>query len=136
MTYEEMEDLRVLDDEDRRKKMASLPFAKEALEFIAESLDSKIALPMGHFLVNDTGSSEELLKLISNAVEVLQCCERCLEQVETGVAELGDCKFVCHECTSNRQLCERCKALGFSTDQWNSTTRPCFSCAESQISCN
>ena len=46
------------------KKEAGLPFAKEALEFIAESLDSKLALLIGHYLVNDTGSSEELWMLI------------------------------------------------------------------------
>ena len=27
------------------------------------------------------------------------------------------------------------QALGFSTDQWKSIIRPCFSCVESQISC-
>ena len=117
MAHEEMSELRDMDDNNRRKKMASLPFAKEALEFIAESLDSKIALPMGHFLVNDTGSSEELWELISNAVKVLQCCERCLQQVETGTAELEDCKIVFHDCTASRQLCEWCKALGYSVGQ-------------------
>lgn len=64
MANEEMSELRDMDDNNRRKKMASLPFAKEALEFIAESLDSKIALLMGHFLVNDTRSSKELWELI------------------------------------------------------------------------
>ena len=135
MAYEEMKEIRNLGDKERRKKVAGLPFAKEALEFIAESLDSKLALPMGHYLVNDTGSSEELWMLISNAVEVLQCCDRCMEQVETGVAELGACKFVCEQCTTDRQLCERCKALNLSSDQWKSITRPCFSCVESQVSC-
>ena len=61
MTFEE---IRFMNDEDRKNKMASLPFAKEALEFITESLDSKIALLMGHFLVYDTGSSEYIWKLI------------------------------------------------------------------------
>ena len=135
MAYEEMEEIRNLGDEERRKKVVGLPFAKEALEFIAESLDSKLALTMGHYLVNDTGSSEELWMLISNAVEVLQCCDRCMEQVETGVAELGACKFVCEQCTTGHQLCERCKALNLSSDQWKSITRPCFSCVESQVSC-
>ena len=60
MAYEEMEEIRKLSDEERRKKVAGLPFAKEGLEFIAESLDSNLLLPMGHYLVNDTGSSEEL----------------------------------------------------------------------------
>ena len=64
MANEEMSELRDMDDNNRRNKIASLPFAKEALEFIAESLDSKIALPMGHFLVNDTRSSKELWELI------------------------------------------------------------------------
>ena len=91
MAYEEMEEIRKLGDKER-KKVAGLPFAKEALEFIAGSLDSKLALLIGHYLVNDTGSSEELWMLISNVVEVLQCCDKCMEQVETGVAELGACK--------------------------------------------
>ena len=106
-----MEEIRKLGNEERRKKVANLPFAKEALKFIAESLDSKLALPMGHYLVNDTGSCEELWMLISNAVEVLQCCDRCMEQVETGVAELGACKFACEQCMTDHQQCERCKAL-------------------------
>jgi len=55
---------------ERRKKVTGLPFAKEALEFIAESLDSNLALPMGHYLVNDTGSSQELWMLTSKAVEI------------------------------------------------------------------
>ena len=59
---------------------------------------------MGRYLVNDTGSSEELWMLISNAVEVLQCC---MEHVETGVAELGACKYVCEQCTTDRQLCQK-----------------------------
>ena len=80
---------------------------------------------MGHYLVNDTGSSEELWMLILHAVEVLQCCDRCMEQVETGVAELGACKFVCKQYTTDHQLCERCKALNISSDQWKSITRPC-----------
>jgi len=50
--------------------VAGLPFAKEALEFIPGSLDSKFALAMGHYLVNDTRSSEELWMLISNAVDI------------------------------------------------------------------
>ena len=54
MAYEEMEEIRKLGDEERRKKVAA---AKEALEFIAESLENKLALPMGHYLVSDTGSS-------------------------------------------------------------------------------
>ena len=41
MAYEEMEKIGKLGDEERRKKVAGLPFAEEALEFIAESLDSK-----------------------------------------------------------------------------------------------
>ena len=61
MAYKEMEEIRKLGNEERRKKVANLPFAKEALKFIAESLDSKLALPMGHYLVNDTGSCEELV---------------------------------------------------------------------------
>jgi len=85
MAYEdsEMEEIRKLGDDERRKQVAGLPFAKEALEFIAESLDSKSALPMGHYLVNDSGSSEEFWMLISNAVEVLQCCDRCMKQVRS-----------------------------------------------------
>ena len=123
MAYEEMEQIRKLGDKERTKKVAGLPFAKEALEFTAESLDSKLALPMGHYLVNGTGSSEELWMLISNAVEVLQCCDRCMEQVDTGVAELGACKFVCKLCTTDHQLFESCKALNLSSEQWKSITR-------------
>ena len=73
--------------------------------------------------------------LISNAIEVLQCCDRCMEQVETGVAELGACKFVCEQCSTDHQLCERYKALNLSSEQWKSITRPCSSCIESQVSC-
>ena len=130
-----MEEIRKLADKERTKKVAGLPFAKEALEFIAESLESKLALPMGHYLVNGTGSCEELWMIISNAVEVLQCCDRCMEQVDTGVAELGACKFVCELCTTDHQLFERCKALNLSSEQWKSITRSCFSCVESQVSC-
>ena len=36
LTYEGMEELRDMDDEERRKKMSHLPFAKEALEFIGK----------------------------------------------------------------------------------------------------
>ena len=135
MAYEEMEEIRKLGDEERGKKVAGLPFAKEALALIAEGLDSKLALPMGHYLVNDAGSSEELWMLISNAVEVLQCCDRCMEQVETGVTELGACKFVCEQCTTDHQLCERCKALNLSSKQWKSITRPCFSCVMETCCC-
>lgn len=130
MTFEE---IRFMNDEDRKNKMASLPFAKEALEFITESLDSKIALLIGHFLVYDTGSSEYIWKLISSAVEELQCWEMSSAS-GTDVAELRHCKFICQECTNNRQLCKRCKTRGFSTDQWKSSIRPCFSSAESLIS--
>ena len=66
---------------------------------------------MGHFLVNDRLGH---LKNCAGAVEVLQCCEVCLEQVEKEDTELGNCTFVCQECTSTGQLCQRCKALGFS----------------------
>ena len=131
MAYEEMEEIRKLGDEERGKKVAGLPFAKEALGFIAESLHSKLELSKGHYLVSDTGSSKELWMLISNVVEVLQCCDRCMEQVETGVAELGAFKFVCEQCTTDHQLCERCKALNLSSELWKSITRPCFSCVES-----
>ena len=62
--------------------------------------------------------------LISNAVEVLWCCDRCVEQVETGVAEIGSCKFVCEKCMIDHQLCERCKALNLSSDKWKSMTTP------------
>ena len=75
--------------------------------------------------------------LISNAVEVLQCCDRCIYLYGTGgkgCAELGACKFVCEQCTTDHQLCDRCKALNFSSEQWTSITRPCFSCVESQVS--
>ena len=102
MTYEKMEKIRNLGDAERRKKVASLPFSKESLEFIAESLDSKLALPMGHYLVNDTGSPEELWMLILHTEEVLQCCDRCMEPVETGV--LRACKFVCKQCATDHQL--------------------------------
>ena len=60
MAYEEMEEIRNLGDEERRKKVAGLPFEKEALEFIAESLDIKLDFPLGHYPVNDAGSPEEL----------------------------------------------------------------------------
>lgn len=54
MAYDEMEEIRNLGGKERRKKVAGLPFAKKALEFIAKSLDSKLALPVGHNLVNGT----------------------------------------------------------------------------------
>ena len=129
-----MEEIRKLGDEERKKKVAGLPFAKEALEFIAESLDSKLALPMGHYLVNDW-IIWKLWMLLSNSVEVLQCYDRCIEQVETGVAELGACKFVCEQYTTDHQLCERRVALNLSSELLKSLTRPCFSCFESQVSC-
>ena len=86
------------------KRQPAYLLQKEALELIAESLDSKLALPMGHYLVNDTGSPEELWMIIVHTLEVLQCCDRCMEQVETGVAELRACKFVCIQCTTDHQL--------------------------------
>ena len=70
MAYEEIEEIRNLGNKERRKKAAGLPFAKEALELIAESLDSKLALPMGHYLVNDTGSPEEVWMIILRGVTV------------------------------------------------------------------
>lgn len=50
VTYEEMEEIRFMNNEGRRTKMVSLPFGKEDLEFIAESLDSEIALLRATFL--------------------------------------------------------------------------------------
>ena len=70
MAFEEIKEIRNLSDEERRKKAVGLPFAKEALELIAESLDSKLALPMGHYLVNDTGSPEEVWMIILRGVTV------------------------------------------------------------------
>jgi len=37
-----------------------------------------------------------------------------MEQVETVVALLGASKFVCEQCTTDHQLCERYKALNLN----------------------
>jgi len=53
------------------------------------------------------------------------------------MADLGACKFVCEQCTTDHQLFESCKVhvLNLSSEQWKSITRPCLSCVESQGSC-
>ena len=41
-----------MDEEARNNHIQNLDFATEALEFLGESLDSRIALPLGHFLID------------------------------------------------------------------------------------
>ena len=48
-TYEDVKKMLEMDKEDRKNHIQNLDFATEALEFLGESLDSRIALPLGHF---------------------------------------------------------------------------------------
>ena len=111
-----------------------MPFATEALEFMAESLDSNIALPLGHFLVGNKGSSQELKNLIDIALKTLLKRDSCLERKDESRTD-QTCIAFCKECFDNRDLCNNCEHLGLEKHQWNPLLCPCDYCLAEKKSC-
>ena len=67
-TYEDVKKMLEMDEEDRKNHIQNLDIATEALEFLGESLDSRIALPLGHFLIDNKGTADELSVLLHAAL--------------------------------------------------------------------
>ena len=134
LSYEDICRLNDLTEEEKIKAVRELPFATEALEFMAESLDSKIALPLGHFLIGNKGSSQELNKLIDIALKTLRKCNSYLEREDESRTD-QTCNAFCKECFDNRDFCNNCEYLGLEKHQWNPLLRPCDYCLDEKKSC-
>ena len=94
LSYEDICRLNDLTEEEKIKAVRELPFATEPLEFMAESLDSKIVLSLGHFLVGNKGSSQELKNPIDVALKTLRKSDSCFEREDESRTDQTAMPFV------------------------------------------
>ena len=97
-----------MDEEDRKNHIQNLNFATEALEFLGESLDSRIALPLGHFLIDNKGTADELSVLLHAALAIASSCDSCLQDTEN-VEDMNENVEISHyssdSCQKEKSLC-------------------------------
>ena len=77
------------------------------LEFLGESLDSKVAMPLGHFLIGSEGDAEDLKRVIDSALTTLRKCDGCLQEIdnETSSDQENVCSTLCNTCFEKKELC-------------------------------
>ena len=107
-TYEDVQKMLEMDEEDRKNHIQNLDFATEALEFLGEGLDSRIALPLGHFLIDNKGTADELSVLLHAALAIASLCDSCLQDTEND-EDVNDnveiCHYSCDSCQKETSLC-------------------------------
>ena len=106
-TYEDVKKMLEMDEEDRKNHIQNLNFATEALEFLGESLDSRIALPLGHFLIDNKGTADELSVLLHAALAIASSCDSCLQDTEN-VEDMNENVEISHYSSDS---CQKEKSL-------------------------
>ena len=97
-----------MDEEDRKNHIQNLDFATEALEFLGESLDSRIAPPLGHFLIDNKGTADELSVLLHAALATASSWDSCLQDTENDEdvnENVEICHYSCDSCQKEKSLC-------------------------------
>ena len=97
-----------MNEEDRKHHIQNLDFATEALECLGESLDSRIALPLGRFLTDNKGTADELSVLLHAALATTSSCDSCLQDTEND-EDVNENVEICHyssdSCQKKKSLC-------------------------------
>ena len=130
-TYEDIKQMLEIDEEERKNHIQNLGFATEALEFLGESLDSRIAVPLGHFLIDNKGTADELSVLLHAALATAGSCDSCLQDTESDEdvnEDMEICHHSCYSCQKEKSLCSTCQERGLAAEQWNPLLRPCERC--------
>ena len=117
-----------MDEKDRKNHIQNLDFATEALKFLGESLDSHIALPLRHSLVDNKGTAEELSVLLHVDLATASSCDSCLKDDEDVNEDVEICHYSCDSCQKEKSLCSTCQQRGLAAEQWNFLLRPCERC--------
>ena len=94
-TYEDVKKMLQMDEEDRKNHIQNLDLATEALEFLGEILDSRIALPLGYFLIDNKGTADELSVLLHAALAIASSCDSCLQDKEND-EDVNENVEICH----------------------------------------
>ena len=114
-------------DEDRKNHTQNLHFATEALEFLGESLDSHL----GHFLLDNKGTADELSVLLHTALATASSCDSRLQDIgndEDANENVEIRHYSCDSCQKEKSLCRTCQERGLAAEQWNSLLSPCKRC--------
>ena len=121
-----------MDEEEQKNHIQNLDFATEALEFLGESLDSHgIALPLGHFLIDNKGTADELSVLLHAAPATASSCDSCLQDTESDGdvnEDMEICHYSCDSCQKEKSLCSTCPERGLAAEQWNPFLCQCERC--------
>ena len=107
-TYEDVKKMLEMDEEDLKNHIQNLDFATEALEFLGESLDSRIALPLGHFLIDNKGTADEFSVLLHAALAIALSYDSCLQDTENDEdvnENVEICHYSCDSCQKEKSLC-------------------------------
>ena len=120
-TYEDIKKMLEM-DKDRKNHTQNLDFATEVLEFLGESLDSRL----GHFLIDNKGTADELSVLLHAALATASSYDSCLQDIENDedVNENVEIRhYSCDSCQKEKSLCRTCQERGLAAEQWNSLLR-------------
>ena len=89
-----------MDEEDRKNHIQNLDFTTEA----GKSLDSRIAFPLGHLLIDNKGTADELSVLLHAALAIASSCDSCLQDEDVN-ENVEICHYSCDSCQKEKSLC-------------------------------
>ena len=103
-------------DEEDRKNHIQRDFATEVLEFLGESLDSRL----GHFLIDNKGTADELSVYLHAALATACSCDSCLQDTEND-EDVNENVEICHyshdSCQKEKSLCRTSQERGLAAEQ-------------------
>ena len=81
------------------------------------SLDNKMPLPVSvvYSTTKSGKSGEDLTKLFTDRIKILQKCETCTKLVKCDDLIINDsslCSPYCEPCFTSNRICDRCKEIG------------------------
>ena len=81
------------------------------------SLDNKMPLPVSvvYSTTKSGKSGEDLTKLFTDHIKILQKCETCTKLVKCDDLIINDsslCSLYCEPCFTSNRICDKCKEIG------------------------
>ena len=105
--------------------------------FLLQLMDHLIAIPVGIYLLDKSGTHEDIEQRVKEVLLYVTACGTCLHQCKV-TGNPSRCITFCAECFSNKEVCQEHREL--YDDIWQCDARPCEFCARkikngSEVTC-
>ncbi|XP_014674326.1 PREDICTED: uncharacterized protein LOC106814524 [Priapulus caudatus] len=100
------------------------------------SLDSGASIPVAVHYMNKSTTGDQMIRLYTNIVEMVQTCSKCLTNTESfdHVIEHSNCSSYCNVCLDTQTVCPKCREVGQVS--YHPSLRACDVCVESKTKCS